>query len=171
MLLLTFFFLWLFGAIVECKTIRYSVYDCDQDTVDNIINVSERIEKIACSDIKLEKVQWGDSVIKCDDISGNTMGWVMPRKNDPYNFIMMLEKNMTGFLRDNVIIHEFGHTLGLEHNCEAGAAMAPMVNTYAPQWFNFKELNQIRKNFPKNSRTCQNIINAFEYADYGSYRP
>jgi hypothetical protein len=142
---------------------------CDDGIKEVIKNITKKIEDIPCIDIQYNETVFAENIIQCHNFQSNTRGLVTPRSSDKTKFVMLIHSESTGLVLKNIVLHEFGHTLGLKHVCFPPSVMAPVVDETREMDFTMEQQQQIRKRYLKNTFKCNqffNLLNKMNFKDF-----
>ena len=106
----------------------YQIKKCPVNTTKAIINTANAINKIPCLDFSFRYSPYAENLIICQNMNGTTLGQVEQIQGKD-NFLMILNEFKNYTLMYNVILHEFGHVIGLQHTCDKNSVMRPFSSS------------------------------------------
>ena len=143
------------GPLNPFVTKLYRIKNCDEATTSLIIKQTSYINSIECIGVRYfyEPSTYAPGVVECRHITeGGVLGLAITQTpNSPFfRVILDTEKaKKTKSSLSAVILHEFGHTIGLEHNeIEPTSVMYPGIENDKPKLFTFYDLKKIQEIFP-----------------------
>jgi hypothetical protein len=138
------------------------IQDCPVNLSKTIVNMTMDIERRECLDVNYKLMDFAPNIIMCTELTKDTLGLVTQRQNDPYSFIMLLDPRIEGILAENVVLHEFGHTLGLDHSCTQKSVMRDTSEDRFRLDFTFGDLVELRDYFPVRTEHCFRLMQIYK---------
>jgi hypothetical protein len=148
--------------LTETKEFQYMIQDCPVNLSKTIVNMTMDIERRECLDVNYKLMDFAPNIIMCTELTKDTLGLVTQRQNDPYSFIMLLDPRIEGILAENVVLHEFGHTLGLDHSCTQKSVMRDTSEDRFRLDFTFGDLVELRDYFPVRTEHCFRLMQIYK---------
>lgn len=133
----------------------YQIKNCDTETTSKIIKQTSLVNAIECSAFRYfyESSGYAPGVIECGIIPDyHTLGYAKSTTPNQPAFEIRLDLDKIKRFNisvENVILHELGHTLGLEHNTvEPTSVMTPKLYGLEPANFSFYDIKKIQEIHP-----------------------
>jgi len=133
------------------KVIPFKVKKCDQKVENVVTSVITYVNTIPCVFAVLKESSQATNEIVCTEkFNGRALGLFIPQMHN-FQILLRLNNRSSFNLTHNVILHEVGHALGLNHNKNKNSVMYSVASSEQVHTFDFldtaflKSLHSVRK--------------------------